>query len=110
MVDKLADYMCDYLQSRTESLKGCLIAALNSNEGYLSLLDESLGTPVQNQDLKLCGLLASAGLFRVEIQLTRDGRNRYKLFYLTDKGRELASEAKAQGYSGPIPKSAIISA
>ena len=100
MVQKLQDYMCKYMQEQTESLKGCLLAALNSKEQYLSLLDESLGTTIPSKDIKLCELLTNAGLFREEIKLTRDGRNRYKLFYLTDTGKEMAEQIKAEGYSG----------
>ena len=94
MSQQLQDYMCKYVQEKTELLKGCLLAALNSKEQYLSLLDESLGTPTPSMDLKLCELLANAGLFREEIKLNRDGRNEYKLFYLTYLGKEMAQQLK----------------
>ena len=96
MSQKLQDYMCKYIQEQTEPLKGCLLAALNSKEQYLSLLDESLGTPTPSIDLKLCELLANAGLFREETKLNRDGRNEYKLFYLTDLGKEMAMQIKKE--------------
>ena len=96
MSQKLQDYMCKYVQEQIEPLKGCLLAALNSKEQYLSLLDESLGTPTPSIDLKLCELLANAGLFREENKLTRDGRNEYKLFYLTDLGKEMAQQIKKE--------------
>ena len=94
MSQQLQDYMCKYVQEKTELLKGCLLAALNSKEQYLSLLDESLGTTNPSIDVKLCELLAKAGLFREENKLTRDGRNQYKLFYLTDLGKEMAQQIK----------------
>jgi hypothetical protein len=94
MSQKLQDYMCKYVQEKIESLKGCLLAVLNSKEQYVSLLDESLGTPTPSMDLKLCELLANAGLFREEIKLNRDGRNEYKLFYLTYLGKEMAQQLK----------------
>ena len=96
MSQQLQDYMCKYVQEKTELLKGCLLAALNSKEQYLSLLDESLGTPTPSIDLKLCELLTNAGLFREEVKLNRDGRNEYKLFYLTDLGKEMAMQIKKE--------------
>ena len=96
MSQKLQDYMCKYVQEQIAPLKGCLLAALNSKEQYLSILDESLGTPTPSTDLKLCELLAQAGLFREESKLNRDGRNEYKLFYLTATGKEIAMQIKKE--------------
>ena len=97
-----------YMQGQTEALKGCLVAALDSREQYLSLLDESLGTRVPSVDIKLCEVLVEAGLFREEIKITRDGRNRYKVFYLTDSGRQMAQQIKTEGYSGKVPQNTPI--
>ena len=104
MVQSLEDFLCNYMLSQAKPLKGCLLAAINSKDCCLSLLDESLGTPVPSEDLKLCGLLAAAGLFREEIKLTRDGRNRYRLFYLTDSGRQMAEQAKTEESTGTNPE------
>jgi hypothetical protein len=71
-------------------------------------LDESLGTTVPSENIKLYELLAEAGLFREEIELTRDGRNRYKLFTLTDAGKEIAEQIKIEGYDGEMPQSVEI--
>lgn len=96
MSQKLQEHMCKYIQEQIEPLKGCLLAVLNSKEQYLNLLDESLGTPTPSMDLKLCEFLANAGLFREEIKLNRDGRNEYKLFFLTDVGKEIAMQIKKE--------------
>lgn len=108
MVETIQEYLCRYINEQAESLKGCLIAAFDSREHYLSLLDESLGTPVPSKDVKLCEILTSSGLFREEVHITRDGRNRYKVFYLTDSGIELSKTIKAEGFSGPIPQNTPI--
>ncbi len=96
------------MAEKTPALKGCLIAALENREQYLSILDESLGTPTWSPNIKLCELLADAGLFREDIQLTRDGRNRYKVFYLTNIGREIAQQTRLEGYKGPVPQTTPI--
>jgi hypothetical protein len=108
MVETLQDYLCRYIQKQTEALKGCLIAAYNSNLNYLSLLDESLGTPTGSKEIKLCEILVNAGLLHEEVKVTRDGRNRYKLFYLTLAGREIAKQIKAEGFSGAVPQNTPI--
>ncbi len=103
MVENLQDYLCKYMQQQTEALKGCLIGVFDSREHYLSLLDESLGTPTGSNEIKLCELLANSGLLREEIRVTRDGRNRYKVFYLTEPGLEMAKRIKQDGFNGPLP-------
>ncbi len=84
------------------------MAALDSKEQYLSLLDESLGTPIRSEDIKMCELLVDTGLFREEVRVTRDGRNRYKVFYLTDSGKEIAKQVKTEGYNGTVPQNTPI--
>jgi hypothetical protein len=104
MAQNLQEYMRKYMQQQAESLKGCLMAVLDSREQYLSILDESLGTPIPSENIKLCELLTDAGLFREEVKVTRDGRNRYKVFYLTAPGREMAQQIKTEGYNGAVPQ------
>ena len=105
MADNLKDYMCKFVQQKSELLKGCLIAVLDNPLQYLSLLEVSLGTPTLSTDVKYCELLTDAGLLREETKLTRDGRNRYRVFYLTETGKEIAKRIKEQGYNGSIPQS-----
>lgn len=104
MAETFKEYLYRYVDSQTEFLKGCLMAAFDSREHYLSLLDESLGSPLPSANIKLCEMLADAGLFREEIKLTRDGRNRYKVFYLTDAGMQMVEQIKGEGFNGKVPQ------
>ncbi|MDR1992605.1 MAG: hypothetical protein LBQ98_03775 [Nitrososphaerota archaeon] len=107
MVEHLQEYMCHYMEQKSDHLKGCLLAALNSSEGYLGLLIESLGTPVLSDEIRNSELLVDAGLFWEEIRITRNGRNHYKLFYLTLQGRRLAEQIKEEGFEGELPENAV---
>ncbi len=104
----LQDYMCRYMDEKSDELKGCLLAALENKDGYLCILVESLGTPVPSEDLNYSELLTKAGLFWEEEQITRNGRNRYKLFHLTDAGRRVAEQTKDEGFDGKIADSIAI--
>lgn len=63
-----------------------------------------MGSPVPSEDIRNCELLTDALLFREEIQHTRDGRNRYKLFFLTDLGMEMAQQLEEEGFKGELPE------
>ena len=110
MSKKFEDYMCKHVQDQTSVLKRYLLAALDNQDQYLFYLDESLGTPLPSIDIRNCELLADARLFREEIKLTRDGRNRYKLFYLTDLGKEMVQQIKEESYTDEMPESPQITA
>ena len=99
MSKKLEDYMCKHVQDQTSMLKRYLLAVLDNQDQYIYYLDESLGTPLPSMDIRNCELLTDAKLFREEIKLTRDGRNRYKLFYLTMLGKEIAQQIKKESYT-----------
>ena len=102
MAERFRDFICEYIRGRAEVLQGYLIGALESKEGYRSYLDESLGTPLPSLDIRNCELLTNAQLLHEEIKITRNGRNRYKLFYLTDLGKEMAEQMKEEGYDGEV--------
>jgi hypothetical protein len=104
MVDNLRDILCSYIETQIKVIEGCLIAAFDSRQHYLSLLAESLGTSKPSDELRFCQLLTNSGLFKEEIKITRDGRNMYEVFYLTEKGMELAKQIKAEGFTGPVPQ------
>jgi hypothetical protein len=104
----LQDYMCRYIDEKSNDLKGCLLAALDSKEGYLCILVESLGTPVPSEELNYSELLTKAGLFWDEERITRNGHNRYKLFHLTDAGRNIAELTKDEGFDGKMPENVVL--
>lgn len=96
MVQKFEDYICKYIQDQSAVLKKYLLAALDNQDQYLSYLDMSLGSPVPSIDIRNCEMLTDAKLFRQETRITRDGRNRYQLFYLTDLGKEMAQRIRKE--------------
>ncbi len=100
--------MCRYMDEKSDTLKGCLLAALESKEGYLCILVESLGTPVPSDELNYSELLTKAGLFWEEERITRNGRNRYKLFHLTEAGRRIAEQTKEEGFDGEIAENMAV--
>ena len=96
MTQKLKIYMCKYIQEQTGILKQYLLAAKTAKTKYLCYLDISLGTPVPSIDIKNCELLTEAGLFREEYKVTKTDATRYKIFYLTELGKEVAKEIREE--------------
>jgi hypothetical protein len=105
MTEKFEDYLCRYFQEQAGIFKRYLLAALESKDQNLNYLDQSLGTFIPSIDIRNCELLTDAHLFREEIKLTRDGRNRYKVFTLTILGTEMAKQVKEESLSGDMPES-----
>jgi len=105
MSQKFDDHLCKYIKDQTSLFKRYLLAALDNQDQYLSFLDESLGTPLPSVDVRNCELLTDAGIFREEVKLTRDGRNRYKMFYLTELGKEMALQIRDESYTEELPPS-----
>ncbi len=106
MVERLQNYLCKHIKEQTQVFKEYLLAALDSKSQYICYLDERLGTLLPSIDIKNCELLADAGLFHEEVKVTRDGRNRYKVFYLTALGKEMAKQIKAEGYANELRRAA----
>lgn len=77
-----------------------MLNAYESKDYYLCYLDSSLGTPVPSENIRNLEFLTEAKLFKEEIKFNRDGRNRYKMFTLTEMGRNMAEHLKAEGYNG----------
>jgi hypothetical protein len=109
-MEKFEGYMLRYFQHQASIYKIYLLAALDSKEENVCYLSDSLGSQIPSIDIRNCEFLAEAMLFREEVKLTRDGRNRYKLFYLTDLGKEMALQIKEESYTFEMPETPKISA
>ncbi len=104
MSQQFEQYICKFIQEQSNTLKSYLLAALDSKDQCLYYLESRLGTILPSLDIRNCELLTEAKLFREEVKNTMDGRNRYKLFYLTDLGKELAQSAKDSSISDEMPE------
>jgi hypothetical protein len=87
-------YLCDYIKSLIGVYEKYMLAALNSEDGCIQFLDCSEGVFVRSSEIKNCELLRDAGLFTEEIKLSRHGRSSYRLFHLTDVGKQFAEALK----------------
>jgi hypothetical protein len=87
-------YLCDYIKSRIGVYEKWVLAALNNEDGCIQFLDCSEGVFARSLELKNCELLRDAGLFTEEIKLSRHGRSSYRLFHLTDVGKQFAEALK----------------
>jgi hypothetical protein len=108
-MEKFEDFMLKYFQHQASIYKIYLLAALDNKEQNVCYLSDSLGTQIPSIDIHNCEQLTEAMLFREEIKLTRDGRNRYKMFYLTDLGKEMAIQLKEESYIFDLPESPKVS-
>ena len=50
-----------------------------------------------SSDLKNCQLLRDAQLFTEDVRISRNGRNTYKIYCLTDLGRKFAQSINKEG-------------
>jgi hypothetical protein len=93
---KFENYMCEYIRERIGVFKKYILAILENKEDCIWYLEYSEGMIMPNSDLKNCEVLRDAGIFREDTRLSRNGRNTYKLYYLTENGRKIAEEIKAE--------------
>jgi hypothetical protein len=104
MSQKFEEHICKYIQDQAEILKSYPLAILDSKDQCLYYLDSRLGTSLPSMDIRNCEFLTDARLFREEIKLTQDGRNRYKLFYLTPLGKEIAKNIREESLTDQMPE------
>lgn len=96
MSTKLANYLSEYIQSRVGVFKKYLLAALDNKDHCLWYLESSEGMVIPSSDLKNCELLRDAQLLHEDIRVSRNGRNTYKIYCLTELGKKMAEEMKKE--------------
>ena len=96
MSQKFADYLAEYIRNRVGVFKKYLLATLESKDQSIWYLESSEGRVVPSTDLKNCELLRDAQIFNEDIRISRNGRNIYKVFRLTDFGRPFAAAIKEE--------------
>jgi hypothetical protein len=100
MSEELGRYLSSYIQSRVGVFKKYLLAALDNKDHSIWYLESTEGMLVPSSDLKNCQLLRDAQLFNEDIRISRNGRNTYKIYCLTELGMKLAAEIKKEGLEG----------
>jgi hypothetical protein len=97
MSKELGDYLAAYIQGRVGVFKKYLLAALDNKDQCIWYLESSEGMVVPSSDLKNCELLRDAQLLHEDIRISRNGRNTYKIYCLTNLGKEMALAIKQEG-------------
>jgi hypothetical protein len=97
MSQKFGDFLSEYIKGRTGVFKKYLMAALNNKDQCIWYLEASEGMIIPSSDVKNCELLRDAQLFKEDIRVSRNGRNTYKIYCLTDLGKKFAEEIQAEG-------------
>ena len=57
-----------------------------------------------SSDLKNCQLLRDAQLFTEDLRISRNGRNTYKIYCLTELGKKHAEGIKKEALEGGAPE------
>jgi hypothetical protein len=100
MSEELARYLSSYIQSRVGAFKKYLLSAFDNNDHCIWYLESTEGMLVPSSDLKNCQLLRDAQLFSEDVRISRNGRNTYKIYCLTELGTKLATQIKEEGLEG----------
>jgi hypothetical protein len=96
MSKELGDYLSNYIRERIGVFKKYLMAALDNKDQCIWYLESSVGVMIPSSDLKNCELLRDANLLHEDIRISRNGRNTYKLYCLTDLGKKMATAIKEE--------------
>ena len=102
MSAELGEYLANYIQTRTGLLKKYLLAALDNKDSCIWYLESTAGMLSPSSDLKNCQLLRDAQLFNEDVRMSRNGRNTYKIYCLTELGKKYAKAIKEEGLENII--------
>lgn len=97
MSEELKEYLSNYIQTRVGLFKKYLLAALDNKDQCIWYLESSEGMLAPSSDLKNCQLLRDAQLFNEDVRISRNGRNTYKIYCLTELGKKFAEGVKQEG-------------
>jgi hypothetical protein len=100
MTEELSAYLSSYIKSRVGVFKKYLLAALDNKDHCIWYLESTEGMLAPSSDLKNCQLLRDAQLLHEDTRISRNGRNTYKIYCLTELGKKLADEIKKEGLEG----------
>jgi hypothetical protein len=102
MSEELKEYLSNYIQTRVGIFKKYLLAANDSKDHCIWYLESSEGMLVPSSDLKNCQLLRDAQLLNEDVRMSRNGRNVYKIYCLTELGKKFAESIKKEGLEGAV--------
>jgi hypothetical protein len=80
--------------------KKYLLASMENEDHCIWYLESTAGMLAPSSDLKNCQLLRDAQLFNEDTRISRNGRNTYKVYCLTELGKKFASDLKKEGLEG----------
>jgi hypothetical protein len=97
MSEEFKEYLSNYIQTRAGLFKKYLLAALDNKDHCIWYLESSEGMLAPSSDLKNCQLLRDAQLMNEDLRISRNGRNTYRIYCLTDLGKKFASAIREEG-------------
>jgi hypothetical protein len=104
MSEEFQEYLSNYIQSRVGVFKRYLLAAVDNKDHCIWYLESSEGMLAPSSDLKNCQLLRDAQLLSEDVRISRNGRNTYKIYCLTELGKKFAENIKKEGLEGAATK------
>lgn len=104
MSEELKEYLSNYIKTRAGIFKKYLLAALNNKDQCIWYLESSEGMLAPSSDLKNCQLLRDAQLMNEDLRISRNGRNTYRIYCLTELGKKFAESIRQEGLEAQTDK------